>query len=577
MNRIMSGRPVTCLIFIAAALPLLIFLNCAKNLPPPGGPEDKTPPEVIESFPSMNSKNVALDTQIKIVFSEPISRQAVEGEIFISPVLENDPEVVVKGKTLIIKPVDELMDDRTYVIVIGTNVTDLHGNRMLNPFSLAFSTGMEIDDGLITGRGYIGDSPAIGLNIWAFMLSDSVEIDPVNEVPDYITHTGENGEFQLRHLALGCYRLFAVMDKNKDKLWDSDSEEYGTAPYDIRLTEDENGFAGIDLTAAKIDTLPPLIASCLMRPEGILEVGFETELDFDSVLNLDLYSFESETGDECPFKPFDIYALPRQPSSVYIRGDILRDGSACSLFVEGVVSRDGVVIDTTGNSCLFIASVKADDEAPRIIMSYPADGDTRFPVDSTIVIAFSEPMLIDSVSAGLTLTDSLEDEIPGDYYWMDDVLLRFKPVHLEGGWPYRLELDVDRTVDLAMNPLEDSVWAVKFTTMPSDTGGTVMGRIDFHGMSGFGLVFLPMGRGRELTYLLPGPGVFEIDGIPGSRYRVYAFADLDDDGEYFSGGYKPFRFSEPRAFFPDTIDVRPRWETDGVDITIPCPPAAGNE
>ena len=546
----------------------LLLSGCAKNLPPPGGPEDKTPPSVVEIYPGQNEVNVDNDSKIKITFSESMNRKAISDDIFISPLFEVEPEYSWKGKTLIIKPEEPLMENRTYVVVVGTNVSDSHNNRLDYPYSFAFSTGDSLDKGSISGYAYIENKVSKGLGIWAYMIADSIVPDPVNEIPDYLTQTGEDGSYSLNYLAPGVYRLFAVDDKNKDKLWDSDSEKYGTAPHDVRVDGVSDSLVNVNLTAALIDTIPPMISFCSMLPGGILKIDFETELDFISAGGLSNYKFRSESGWECPFAPVSIFTLPRNQRSVFIVGHIVNEGVACSLFVSGISSISGVMMDTIGNSCVFVAGMKPDITAPTIVSSYPKNGDKYFPPDSALIITFSEPMLTDSIAAAFSLTDTLNNVIRGDFYWIDKVILRFKPDSLLGKMQYSLELNPSSILDMNNLFIEDSIWSVKFTTMSSDTGGTVTGKIIADEDAVVGLVFLPIGRGNAITFFMPEPGKYSYDGIPGGKYRVYAFLDRDEDGSYFTGGFKPFKFSEPRAFFPDTIDVRSRWETDGVIIRI---------
>ncbi len=554
------------LVALVSPVILALAINCAKNLPPPGGPEDKTPPEVTDTYPQPNSINIPVDIEIEVTFSESINRKSIPEGVFISPIFEEEPEYNWSGKTLKIKPEGNLLEDRTYVVVVGTDVSDLRGNRLESSFSFAFSTGDSIDIGVISGNAYIGDDISRGLGVWAYILNDTLPPDPVNDVPDYMTQVGENGEYSLSFLAPAEYRLFAVNDRNKDKLWDSDSEEYGTAPKDYSINSEMNFYENINLTATKADTLPPLISSCNMLEGKLLRIRFESGVDRGSALDISNYDFRSETGGESPFIPTSIYMIPADDQNVFIRGEFARESAACSLSIFNLRSQDGVVIDTTDNSCAFITSDKPDTTGPQVIRSYPASRTTHFPPDSVLQVVFSEPVLADSVIEGFSLEDTLGNQISGEFGWRDTLALFYKPESLAGDYSYRLKLDPAKVMDIFYNAMEDTVWEVDFGTMPADTGGTVEGVVESAEPSRVGVNFISIPGGKERRYFLSQPGDFEFPDVPGAKYILYAFLDYDEDGDYYTGGYKPFRFSEPRVFYPDTISVRPRWITDGIKI-----------
>jgi hypothetical protein len=52
--------------------------------------------------------------------------------------------------------------------------------------------------------------------------------------------------------------------------------------------------------------------------------------------------------------------------------------------------------------------------------------------------------------------------------------------------------------------------------------------------------------------------------LPGGKYLMSGFIDSDLDGERDNGSIHPFRLAETAASYPDTISVRPRFETTGI-------------
>jgi hypothetical protein len=64
---------------------LTVLLACARQLPPPGGPEDRTPPQILSAAPEPNATRVSLSARPQFVFSEKIDHASFEQAFFVSP------------------------------------------------------------------------------------------------------------------------------------------------------------------------------------------------------------------------------------------------------------------------------------------------------------------------------------------------------------------------------------------------------------------------------------------------------------------------------------------------------------
>ena len=94
------SKPVRNIIFLF----FLIYLYaCANQGFPPGGPVDKTPPDIVSSIPEPNSLNVSRITQVEFEFSEKLDSRTIQNSVFISPNPGDDLDIEVKGKKLKIK------------------------------------------------------------------------------------------------------------------------------------------------------------------------------------------------------------------------------------------------------------------------------------------------------------------------------------------------------------------------------------------------------------------------------------------------------------------------------------------
>ena len=116
-----------------------ILIKCANQLPPTGGEVDKIPPEIEEVFPADGTINFKED-YFEIEFSEYVDKRSVTDAIFISPFIEGSMEFSWTGTTLEVIFPEDLKEDVTYTITIGTDVVDLNNkNRMAQSFTFSFS------------------------------------------------------------------------------------------------------------------------------------------------------------------------------------------------------------------------------------------------------------------------------------------------------------------------------------------------------------------------------------------------------------------------------------------------------
>ena len=115
--------------------------NCANQGMPPGGPEDKTPPEIIHTIPDINSTNVPRTTEVEFEFSENIQDNSLKSLIFISPNPGKGFTIKAKGNKINLEFTDSLIANVTYSITLGTGINDLRGNKLKESYTLGFATG----------------------------------------------------------------------------------------------------------------------------------------------------------------------------------------------------------------------------------------------------------------------------------------------------------------------------------------------------------------------------------------------------------------------------------------------------
>lgn len=197
----------------------LLLCACASIGRPDGGPKDITPPVFVGSDPGYGALNVS-NPKIRLQFDENVKLQDVMTKVVVSPTQRNTPAVTGNGRTITVELKDTLRDSTTYTIDFTDAIQDLNEGNPLDGFSFAFSTGPTIDSLCISGMVLEARTlePAQSITVGATRnLSDTA----LTKVPfERVTRTNQLGQFSLRNLAPGSYRVYAINDLNRDNMWD---------------------------------------------------------------------------------------------------------------------------------------------------------------------------------------------------------------------------------------------------------------------------------------------------------------------------------------------------------------------
>lgn len=550
----------------------LVLATCAEQGFPPGGPVDREPPTIVEAFPSADSTMVSLDTRIRIGFSERMDRESVEQSVFISPNPKTKPKFDWHRNELLISLPEALRANQTYVVTIGTGAKDVHNNRLGSSYTFAFSTGAGLDRGEIAGRVFYREKAVAGAYLWAYDLGRTPTPNPETNPPDYITQVDEEGGYHLHNLASGTYRLFAFLDRYKDGVYDVEEDPLGVPPSDVILTgERMEAVAGNLVLTVRDTTAPSLI---IARARDNLHVLLRFDEDIQPLITSENFRVVAPAIQEGG-KPSVRFAYldPKDKSKCHLVTEVQEAGETYSVTVTKIKDSAGNEIDREANTATFFGSSKPDSLRPLVTSTSPMDSATGVPLDQKIEMTFSEAMDKSSVEEGFSLINGKNKRVKGGFLWSDPTSMSFVPARrLMGSSSYTARLEAEKATDIAGNGLADSSPSIFFTTLNPDTLGSISGTVSDEPPMDKGEVHIEarlLGRSaKAYRRSIKAPGRYLFDGVLPGKYFLSAFRDRDGDGRLSYGQAFPFVPAESFAIFPDTIKVRSRWETEGVDIHL---------
>lgn len=205
---------------------MIVLFSCAQIVPLTGGDKDLDAPKEFESSPANGAVGFTSES-ITIEFDEYIKLTNVSSQLIVSPLMETPPEILVKGKKLVIKLKSELSTNTTYSLNFGNAISDITENNIFPNYKYVFSTGDYIDSLSYSGTVINAFDQAVQENIYVLLYDQFEDSVPLKELPRYVALTNKKGDFSITNIANGKYKLFAINDINSNYLFDLPNEEIG--------------------------------------------------------------------------------------------------------------------------------------------------------------------------------------------------------------------------------------------------------------------------------------------------------------------------------------------------------------
>lgn len=560
----MKNIRTICVITIALAL-----CGCANQLPPPGGPPDKTPPEIVATTPASRTLDFHGES-IVLEFSEYVDRNRAQDNIFISPPLKT--EYNWSGRELEIEFVEELQPQTTYAVTVGTEYADRSGNKPASSYTLIFSTGDRLDSGLIQGK--VESSDPAGAFVFLYPLTglQADTLNPATTKPKYRTQIGANGTFEFQALPAGSYRLLAVKDEFRNELFDPGIDAFGTTTEDILLPEGAATTVAFRLGPA-IDNTPPQLYSVTAVSQRMLRVELSESPDTASIQAASFAVTSEKDGTAIPVLAAWLSPVRRSTAELLLAGT----PAAGSWKLTATAVRDSVgnSIADTARTATFTASDVADTTKPALLALPFADSTSGTDPKRSYTMVWSTAVDSESVYNSTRLfrsADTTATAIPFEIRRPDENITELvprQPLAINTG--YVLKVDVAGVRSLLGRTGADTVVRLRFhTTDPGDYGLVSGAVIDSSGTScPYVIILTSENKKTVFRTVLSAPGTWEFKDVPPGTYTLIAFCDADGNGVYSYGDAFPYRAAERFVPYQQPVVVRPRWTVENVKILFP--------
>ena len=552
------------------AVIILLVSGCASEAPPPGGPKDTTPPRIVKTTPENGAINVAKNTAITLNFSEYLNNRSVEPAIFISPYIDKtEYKVGVHRKTVTITFINPLKDSTTYILTLGTGVTDLRGNALNESYHLAFSTGQKINEGTMSGKIFRQGLPKGNVSLLAFHKNASVPDSLLTRRPDYLSNPDKQGIFHFDNMIPGEYLFMALQDKNSNYIYDP-GEWTGIAPkiywavtdtllhHALQMQMAQYPADSLVLTSVEQKNRHQLIAG-LNRPP--LEQPDSTHFLFVNSIGDTLY-------------PQGV-SLADKPGTYLVEHYNTVPDSPYTFIMRGVYDDHGIPFAQNRN----LRDINIVTDVDSLPFSKPAilfrDSTRNVPEDAEFTIQFQRA--VRSIPAQKILKVTGIDTGKFNLAWKDDRTLSVIPDSL---WPPNQWVHwtlVDSLIrDYRDSTYSDSITSGSFLIESEGGSGSISGTVKAPAKWNNPQIKVEalQQKNSKSPVLHFQTSVdqqrhFRLNRLPEGTYGLRAYYDSDSSGTYSYGRPRPFVPAEYFSIFPDSVEVRARWESSGINIQFP--------
>lgn len=531
--------------FIQKLLLLWCFslCSCALRVPITGGPKDVATPNIVLSIPANYSNNFTAKT-IEIKFDEYIDFKDLSKQLIISPLMAKEPEISIKKKSIIIKLPDSLLKDVTYTINFGDAIVDTHESVPFEDFQYVFSTGAQLDSLEIKGDIKFAENLKTEKGIYALLYKNTSDTVVFGTMPDYYTKTDESGQFVIKNLKAGNYKLFALKDANNNYKFDSKTEQIAFANKPVNIPD--SAFYHLKLFIEP-DTLPQLLkAQYVGKGKAIIVFTapvnqFVFKTIAPTVVDQKDLVFEKSTDND----------------SVYVYcTDTLVDSLHAALF-NGLVSIDTIHVNLKSSR---LVKEKTVPVAEGINMLTNLNGGI-LETSKTLTLTFDAPvksfdtdqirLTVDSITPvkyTATPIDSIKRNFVINFNAAENKKYRLS---IPKGAVTTISNQTNDSIILPFSTRELKDYAsIQLTVNTKESNINYLLQLITESDAVLRQQKVKKSEKVSFEYLLPG------------KYKIRLIYDTNDSGTWDTGSYAEKRQPEKVIYYPDLINTRANWDVE---------------
>ena len=534
-------------LFVFSTVALLS--GCAAISSPQGGPRDKEPPKLVNSFPASGARNVK-GQSIRLEFSETVQLKDLQKNLVVAPVISDSNKFKIRQERSAFTLTYEkpFTPNTTYSFNFGNSITDITESNVVPDALIAFSTGAELDSATVSGRVTDLLTGRSGAEIPVMLYPEKDTANIRRSRPYYLTRTDKNGVYSFRYLKDGAYYMFALADKNQNNRY-NDGEKIAYLPSPVIV---KAGLDSVQLVLTRPDTRRPLAVGQQPGP-------LQYQVSYNEGLT------------QASLAPLASPATP--PAGLNDAVQLTERGRTVVLHRTSVLTEGRYVlasVDSVGNTARDTLNVRfPGTPPPRRGLAYTVEGSPReINAQGQIRIEFVDPVrVVTNKPIGILLEDSTTRRpvrIPNEAVLNSARNQLTITLNTKAKNSVTLQLDSTVLASVTDRPLRLRPIRLRITEQ-STTGslsGTVQTKYQKFQLQVINNEFQPVA-------VLDNPkGTFTFKNLAPGTYRFRVLIDADGDGKWYMGDPLFKRPAEPVFIGPPLQPVRANWEQDNLKLAF---------
>lgn len=517
-----------------------MLYGCATPTTPTGGPPDREGPEIVRTEPETGTTNFT-GRSITLYFSEFVNRSSLAQAIVIEPDIGLGYDLNWGRKSVTVELDGDLPELTTLILTIGTDLTDMNGNKLAQPKKVAVSSGPEIDKGEMTGKvinAQTGEPFETGR-----ILLYRTPVD-LSETANYIATADTGGSVQFSYLRQGEYKAFWVDDRNRNKIWEPDRER--AQPFSREFFTLEK--AGSDSMGAvyvtSVDTTRPVLQGVGLFSSRRMRFRFSENIQLSDSTRIAI----TDTTGNHQTDASPLYISPEEPFVLFAQSDDALDpDQSYNVKIQALFDlNDNPLVD---NTIAFTGSAQSDTTQQRIVRIPNQSG--LFP-DEPLDVVYAAPITDTEITDSLKVVEG--DKLVEDWPNLDTSLNRLL-VRPQEEWQEGIEYEFR-----LWNPIREGYRRIN----PPIWSGSQLGEIDITladttKKGNFRLLL--KGESEEITRETVFEEQLLVDNLPPQNYTVIVYDDRNSNGEWDYGRVEPYEPPEP-YFIQRRVPVKRGFTSD---------------
>ncbi len=540
---------------------LMLFLaSCANEMAPSGGKRDTEAPIIKRSSPPNSTLNFK-SKEIQLRFNEYIQQPLNIQEILVSPPMEKDPKYLINEKILTIKLKSEPKENTTYSINFGSSIKDNNeGNKLLN-FSYVFSTGAVLDSCKISGKVVNSKdlSPAEDIVVSLY------PADSINSIktarPFYFSRTDKAGDYQIKNIKSGRYKIFALKDQNLNYKYDLPNESIGFGDTILEITDSNSSQTNLHIFEEPNKKIKLAEATeeepgktILIYNAPIKNIRLKSNFSSDSDL-----AFINSTNDTITYWHTNIYN--KKGVLYFTINDFISDSTRVSLIKE---EKDSLIYS---NKYLlniekqYIIDKKGDKKESKSVIISPYEA---------LILKLTRPAIrINQNKTALLIEDSIQKNEKLDFAF-DSISKR--QIVLKSDW----KENTDYSLCFQDSTFQDffGIWnksfSYNFKTDKRENYGNVQFAFKFAHPEVYYILRLLDQAGNivhSFYYVGNNEKKVSLKNIKAGSYKLQAVEDNNHNGEWDTGSFEEKIQPEKIINFKDSYELKGEWDLE-IEIKI---------